>query len=142
MASPFKTTLAEDVAAALAVAYPTARIECGRPHLESLTAVLPYINVDIDSIERLSGSPTQTNYQYLVRITGRFAYPTSGNLVTEKLEQANTIHDALISDPTLSDFDYGTLQDTNSVSVKELDGDDSRAYELTVFYTIVITGVR
>lgn len=142
MGTPFRTSLAEDVAAALVTAFPTARIECGRPHLDSYTMNLPYINVDIESVERYSGSPTFTNYMYRVRITGRWNYPTTGNLVTEKLERANEIHDALITDSVLSDADYGTLQDTVSVETRELDGDDSRTYEVSNIYQILITGER
>jgi hypothetical protein len=141
MGQPFTNTAAADVMAACLTAFPTARVE-DVPQLESTTDTLPYVRVDLRSIRRMSGTPTYTTYRYEYVITYRAAYPASGNLTDAKITAANTLHNALITSPTLSVPAYGTLQDTPEVTFAELDNDGSRAFEMQQTFVIDITGER
>jgi len=140
MGRPLTESVLVDVAAAVKTAWNPAQIEIDRPQISADN--FPYANVTIESLQRMSGSPTMQTYMYVIRITGRFAYPaTSTNyLGTEKMDRANDLIDALMADTTLKAPSYGTLQDVPRIEFGEQDGTSDRAFEIRAFYEIAITG--
>ncbi|NBW10349.1 MAG: hypothetical protein EBR82_20200 [Caulobacteraceae bacterium] len=140
MGRPFKESVLQDVAAVVKTAWSPAQIEIDRAQLAADN--FPYANVALVGLDRLTGSPTEQTYTYSIKITGRFAYPNSATayIGTEKIDRANDLTDALMSDITLNAVSYGTLQDVTSVDFQELDGTNDRCFEIQVNYQIAITG--
>lgn len=140
MGRPLTESILVDVAAAVKTAWSPAQIELDRSQIAADN--FPYANISIDSLSRMSGSPTMQTYLYVIRITGRFAYPATATsyLGTEKLDRANDLIDALMANSTLKAPSYGTLQDVPRIEFGEQDGTNDRAFEIRAFYEIAITG--
>ena len=143
MPGPFKETFISDLAAAIELAQPTWKIQ-DVPQLATTASQTPTVTLDLVSIERQSGSPTETTYTYTVNCTVRAAYPASGNITDAKIATANQLYAALIGNAALNAVSYGTLQDVPTVEFSETETlpAGSRAYEVTAVYVISITGER
>lgn len=140
MGRPLTESVLVDVAAAVKTAWSPAQIEIDRPQIAADN--FPYAHLAISSMTRLSGSPTEQTYMYEIRITGRFAYPSSSTTLigSEKIARANDLINALMGSTTLKAPSYGTLQDVPTIEYDELDGTSNRAYEVRATYQIAITG--
>ena len=145
MASPFKTTVTADIAAAIGLTQPTWRGQ-DVAQLASTSAQLPGYMVQLVSVDLdlQVSTPTESTYLYQFEITFRDNYPASGNLTDAKLVALNAIHDALIGNATLKAPSYGALQEITGATFQEGETHPvgNRAYEVTATYQIAITGTR
>ena len=140
MGRPLTESVLTDVANVIKTAWSCQSVRVGRRLL--VTSVYPAATVMIEQLNRRAGSPTYSTYDYTIRITGRFAYPTSATdfIGREQLERANDAIDALMNSTTLSAVSYGTLLDVPTVDFSSGDEEADRYYEVGVTFNISITG--
>jgi hypothetical protein len=105
-------------------------VELGSQRLPRETVPYALIEVLPVAIDFLEVRSVEQTYQF--RITGRFAFPSSGNILLYQITQANLLIAAIITGPKYNDLAY--LPIVREVSFDEFDETQEPSCEVSILF--------